>query len=199
MIELIHQGKGIGAGCGVQAEREHRIACSGRGRELPSVAACVKGDRIADSHAAALQTQGRHAIGGQRVAQRFVRAGLEQGADVAAGQYGFPGHIPGTTGDTVAGAGVSRAFHHTVLVHAARELIDRGDRGIIVHRDHQAVGGCRYRVAIKVGSVDGGAKGDGQIVLVQAGGMIELIHQGKGIGASACVQTESEHRIACSG
>ena len=128
MVELIHQSKGISAGCSVQAEGEHRIASFGRGREQPGAAAWVKGDRVSDGHAAAHQAQCCHAGGGQRIAQGFVCTRLEQGTDIAAGQYDFPGHIPATTGDAIAGAGVSRAFHHTVFVHRTGELIDGSDR-----------------------------------------------------------------------
>ena len=154
MIELIHQGKGISPrGC-MQAECERRIARTCRGSEQPGAADSIKGHGIGDGHSGTFQAQCCEAVSGQRVVQGLVRTGLEQGADIAAGQHDFPGHVPGTTGDTIAGASVSRAFHHTVFVHRAGELIDRGDWRVVVHRDHQAVGSGRYRIAVKVSGID---------------------------------------------
>ena len=128
MVKLIHQGKGVGAGCGVQTEGKHRIACSGRGREHPGAAARVKGDPVGDGHAAAHQAQCGHAGGGQRIAQRLICAGLEQGADIAVDLHDFPGYIACTARDAIAGACVSRALQYTVFVHRTGELDDGGNR-----------------------------------------------------------------------
>ena len=63
MVELIHQSEGISAGCGVQAEREHRIACTGRGREQPGAADSIKGHGIGDGHSGTFQAQCCEAVG----------------------------------------------------------------------------------------------------------------------------------------
>ena len=199
MVELIHQGKGIGARSRIQAEGKHRIACASRGCEHPGIAACVKSDPVGDGHAAAHQAQCGHAIGGQGVAQRFVCARLEQGTDIAVGQHRFPGHVACTACDTITGTCVGRAFKHAVFVHRAGELIDRGDRCVVVHCNHQTIGGCRHCVTVKVGGVDRRAKGNAQIVFIKARSMVELIDQSKGISPRCCVQAEGEHRITGTG
>ena len=124
MVELIEQHKGVGSGRRLDTEGEHRVAGPCRSGQQVGVGARVKGRGIRDCDATAFQTQRREAISGEGVTQRLVRAGLEQRADIAAGQYDFPGHVARTARDAIAGACVSYAFYYTVFVHCAGKQID---------------------------------------------------------------------------
>ena len=152
-------------------QREHRVA--GRRRRRHRVAAIDIAQRNAARRQPAPATSQRLSI--NRIAQRLVRARLEQRRHRAGRNRGLPATSP--VPPPCRRHRRPRCLQQRRPRQPSRSTSRRRNRRVVVNRDHQAGGIADHRVAVKVGRLNDRTEIDRQIVLSIARRMVELVNQ----------------------